>query len=93
MHIQSQANHTRFNMDITDLQTYDEPEEDYHIREFFRKDVAYYLKPLVEYRIKLVLKKTTVFMLGESQLVPTACMVKAKTSKLSMHLIPSTPFF
>ena len=88
MHIQSQANHTRFNMDITDLQTYDEPEEDYHIRDFFRKELAYHLKSLVEYRIKLVLKKTTVFMLGESQLVSTACMVKSKTPKLSMHLIP-----
>ena len=51
--------------------------------------LLYPLQPLIEYRIKLVLKNDTRFLAGETQLINTSCIIRRKsTPKLSMFLSP-----
>ena len=44
------------------------------------------LQPLIEHRIKLVLKHGVIFHSGESQNVETSCILDKKLSKLSLTL-------
>ena len=44
------------------------------------------MRHLIEYRIRLLLKRDVVLEPAESQLVPTACRIAKKSTKLSMHL-------
>ena len=52
-------------LDISDL--LEDYEDDYHISSFFPLEVQNHLQPLVEHRIKLLLKQTVIFHAGESQ--------------------------
>ena len=79
------------NMDMTDFDPIEQVEEDYDLEDFFPSPIPYHLQPLIEYRVKLLLKKDTFFSAGETQVVNTSCMLKGKVRKnqnLSMHLIP-----
>ena len=65
-------------MDISDL--YENIEDDYYISSFFPVEVQYHLQPLIEHRIKLMLKYSVVFHAGESQNVETCCVIDIKTN-------------
>ena len=71
-------------MDISYLQ--ENIEDDYYISSFFPVDVQYHLQPLIEHRIKLVLKHTVIFHAGESQNLETSCILDIKQTKLSLSL-------
>ena len=71
-------------MDISDLR--ENLEEDYYISSFFPTEVQHYLLPLIEHRIKLLLKQTVVFHGGESQNVETCCILDKKLTKLTLSL-------
>lgn len=71
-------------MDISDLQ--ENIEDDYYISSFFPVEVQYHLQPLIEHRIKLVLKHTVISHSGESQNVETSCIIDSKQTKLSLTL-------
>jgi dUTPase len=71
-------------MDISDL--HENIEEDYYISSFFPVELQYHLQPLIEHRIKLILKQTVVFHAGESQNVETCCILDKKLVKLSLML-------
>ena len=73
-------------MDIADIQG--DIEDDYCISSFFPMEVQYHLQPLIEHRIKLVLKHSVIFHSGESQNVETSCILDTKLSKLSLTLKP-----
>ena len=76
-------------MDMPEFQRVEEEEEDHNIEDFFPKIIPYPLQPLIEYRIKLLLKNDTIFLPGESQVVNTTCMMKGKSrQRLSMFLNP-----
>ena len=71
-------------MDISYLQ--ENIEDDYYISSFFPVEVQYNLQPLIEHRIKLVLKHTVIFHAGESQNLETSCILDIKQTKLSLSL-------
>jgi len=71
-------------MDISDL--HENIEDDYYISSFFPVEIKYHLQPLIEHRIKLVLKHTIVFHAGESQNVETCCVLDIKQTKISLSL-------
>ena len=71
-------------MDISDL--HENIEDDYYISSFFPVEIQYHLQPLIEHRIKLVLKHTIVFHAGESHNVETCCVLDIKQTKLSLLL-------
>ena len=71
-------------MDISYLQ--ENIEDDYYVSSFFPVDVQYHLQPLIEHRIKLVLKHTVIFHTGESQNLETSCILDIKLTKLSLSL-------
>ena len=71
-------------MDISDL--HENIEDDYYLSSFFPIEVSYHLQPLIEHRIKLVLKQTVTFHAGESQNVETCCIVDKNLTKLSLTL-------
>ena len=81
-------------MEMVNLQQFRYVEEEYNLQDFFPKALPYPLHPLIEYRIKLLLKESIIFVQEEFQLVHTVCILGAKRSlkgvlsKLSMHLIP-----
>ena len=63
-------------------------EDDHYLEDFFPKAIPYHLQPLIEYRIKLLMKTDALFLSGESQVVNTSCLMKGKTrTKISMFLI------
>ena len=66
--------------------------EDYYLEDFFPKPLPEHIQPFIEHRIKLVLKESTIFVRGETEIVNTACVIKGKMKnkrgKLSMHIIP-----
>ena len=66
-------------------------EDDYKLQEFFPKKIPYHLLPLIEHRVKLILKENTSFRGGEMKVVNTCCMLngKVKGVNLSMFLIPA----
>ena len=61
-------------------------EEDYYISSFFPVKVQHHLQPLIEHRIKLVLKQTVTFHAGESQNVETSCILDDRKIKFSLTL-------
>ena len=71
-------------MDISDL--HENIEDDYYISSFFPVEVQYHLQPLIEHRIKLMLKYSVVFHAGETQNVETCCILDKKLAKLSLML-------
>ena len=71
-------------MDISYLQ--ENIEDDYYISSFFPVEVQYNLQPLIEHRIKLVLKHSVIFHAGESQNLETSCILDIKQTKLSLSL-------
>jgi hypothetical protein len=73
-----------FDMNISDL--HENIEEDYYISSFFPVEVQYHLQPLIEHRIKLVLKQTVIFHSGESQNVETSCILDSRKTKFSLTL-------
>ena len=66
-------------------------EVDYQLDDFFPKKIRAPLQPLIECRVKLMLKESTLFRQGESQVVNNTWMLKSKMKnkhgKLFMHLI------
>ena len=79
-------------MDMVEFDKMNEEEDDYNLFDFFIGKPDYPLQPLIEYRIKLLLKNDTVFLGGETCVLNTCCIIKRKVKgvmpKLSMHLIP-----
>ena len=71
-------------MDISDLKQ--NVEEDYYISSFFPVELQYYLQPLMEHRIKLMLKHSVVLHAGESQNVETCCILDKKNSKVKFNV-------
>ena len=72
-------------MDISDLKQ--NVEEDYYISSFFPVELQYHLQPLIEHRIKLMLKHSVVLHAGESQNVETCCILdNFFLAKLSLML-------
>ena len=75
-------------VDLFEFNQMEEIEDDHHIEDFFPKVVPYHLQPLIEYRIKLLMKTDALFLPGETQVVNTSCLMKRKTrTKISMFLI------
>ena len=64
----------------------EESQEDYEISSFFPSEVEYQLRPLIEYKIKLLLKNNVILEQGESQVVATACQISKKLETLSIQL-------
>ena len=79
-------------MDMSEFDVKDEEEDDYNLFDFFIMKPDYPLQPLIEYRIKLLLKNDTIFFGGETCVLNTCCIIKRKVKgvipNLSMHLIP-----
>lgn len=71
-------------MDLSDLQG--EVEDDYCLSSFFPKEIHYPLQPLIEHRIKLLLKNNVIFHSGESHNVETCCILDKKLSKLCLSM-------
>ena len=61
-------------------------EDDYYISAFFPVEVQYHLQPLVEHRIKLLLKQTVIFHTGESQNVETSCILDDRKIRTKLCL-------
>ena len=61
-------------LDMVDFDPMDEIEDDYQLDDFPPKTIGYLLQPLIEYRVKLILKESTLFHRGESQVVNTTFM-------------------
>ena len=75
-------------VDLFEFNQMEEIEDDHHIEDFFPKVVPYHLQPLIEYRIKLLIKTDALFLPGETQVVNTSCLMKGKIrTKISMFLI------
>ena len=78
-------------MDQVEFQHVEDVEEDYVLEDFFPSSIPYHLISLIEYRVKLLLKKDTFFLAGETQVVDSSCTLKGRIRKnqnLSMHLMP-----
>ena len=78
-------------MDMPEFERVEDEEEDYNLEDFFLF-ILYPLQPMVDYRIKLLLKNDTRLLAGETQVVNTSCLMKGKLkrsmSKLnSLHMI------
>lgn len=56
----------------------DNCEDDHYLEDFFPKTIAYNLRPLIDYRIKLLSKNDTMLLPGETQAVNTSCVIKGK---------------
>ena len=54
-------------MDVAGLDKIVNVEADYDITSFFSSDIQHHLQPLIDYRIKLLLKNSVVIHCGESQ--------------------------
>ena len=63
-------------------------EADYDITSFFTSEIQHHLQPLIEHRIKLLLKNSVVIHCGETQEVETACVLNQQLHKLSLTLKP-----
>ena len=63
-------------------------EADYDITSFFTSEIQHHLQPLIEHRIKLLLKNSVVIHCGETQEVETACILNQQLHKLSLTLKP-----
>ena len=63
-------------------------EAEYDITSFFTSEIQHHLQPLIEHRIKLLLKNSVVIHCGETQEVETACVLNQQLHKLSLTLKP-----
>ena len=64
-------------------------EDDYNLEDFFPNTISYKLQPLIEYRIKCIMKTGAHFLPGETQVLNTSCIMKGRRKfKLSMFLLP-----
>ena len=82
----------KMTLNLVDFDPMDEIEDDYKLDDFLPKTIGYRLQPLIEYRIKLILKESTLFRKGESRVVNTTCMMKSKMKykhgkNIAMHLL------
>ena len=79
-------------MDMPEFERVEDEDEDYNLEDFFLNPTLYPLQPMIDYRIKLLLKNDTLLLAGETQVVNTSCLMKGKLktsmSKLSMFLTP-----
>ena len=76
-------------MDMVDFNSIEQCEEDHNLQDFFPEQVPYHLHPLIEYRVKLLLKNDALFTPGETQVVNTSCVLGGKIRRsMSMYLIP-----
>ena len=53
-------------MDMTDFDPIEQAEEDYDLEDFPPNPIPYHLQPLIEYRVKLLLKKDTLLFSWEN---------------------------
>ena len=65
-------------VDTVEYNLSEEEQEDYQLEEFFQKTIRAQLHPLIEHRVKLVLKESTFIQQGESQVLNTTCILKSK---------------
>ena len=65
-------------MDMVDFDPMEEVEEDYNLYDLFPEKIYYPLQPLIVYRIKLLVKKDTVFLPDETHVLNTCCIIKGK---------------
>ena len=83
---------TAMAVDMVEFNRLEVIEEDYILEDFFPKSISPHLHPLIEHRIKLLIKENTIFPPGETITVNTCCIIKGKLKsrrgKLSMHIIP-----
>ena len=75
-------------MDVAGLEKIINVEADYNITLFFTSEIQHHLQPLIEHRIKLLLKNSVVIHCGETQEVETACVLNQQLHKLSLTLKP-----
>ena len=74
-------------MNLTQLEKFTiDKQMDYEINSSFPPQVTEDLKPLIEFRIKLLLKSDICIQPGESQLVQTACTLNKKIPNMSIHI-------
>ena len=71
---------------MLNLHLHENIEDDYDISSFFPADVQQHLRPLVEHRIKLILKQTVTFHAGESQNVETSCILDDRKTRAKLCL-------
>ena len=76
-------------VDLVEFNQFEEIEDDHHLEDFFPKVIPYHLQPLIEYRIKLVIKTDSLFLPVETQVVNTSCLMKGKSRKQNKH-VPHT---
>ena len=69
---------------MLNLHLHENIEDDYYISSFFPADVQQHLRPLVEHRIKLILKQTVTFHAGESQNVETSCILDDRKTRTKL---------
>ena len=69
---------------MLNLHLHENIEDDYYISSFFPADVQQHLRPLVEHRIKLILKQTVTFHAGDSQNVETSCILDDRKTRIKL---------
>ena len=57
---------------------FSEAQDDYEISCSFPQEAEYHLRPLIKYRIKLLVKNNVVIYIGETQVIATACLLNRK---------------
>ena len=79
----------KMNIDMIEFGQIENVEDDYNLEDFFPNTISYKLQPLIEYRIKCIMKTDAHFLPGETQVVNTSCIMKGRGKfKLSMFLLP-----
>ena len=70
-------------------------EDDYHLQSFFPKTLSRKIEPLIEHRVKLLMKDDVTFNAGEMETINTRCIIsgKLKGAKMNMFLIPAENMF
>ena len=77
----------KMNTDMIEFGQIENVEDDYNLEDFFPNTISYKLQPLIEYRIKCIMKTDAHFLPGETQVVNTSCVMKGKSrKKISMFL-------
>ncbi len=76
-------------MDISDLS--ENMEDDYYLSSFFPAKVETHLQPLIEHRVKLLLKHSIVFHAGESHNVETSCILDHTNLSLTLKSYEHLP--
>ena len=77
----------KMNIDMIEFGQIENVEDDYNLEDFFPNTISYKLQPLIEYRIKCIMKTDAHFLPGETQVVNTSCVMKGKSrKKISMFL-------